>query len=685
VWHTGRIGGTTESNCLVLGANAGQCQTYEVIEGDGSDIWFELLLTPVIEKVNQEVDSDGDPVATVSILDFSWNGAVDLADGHAAFTWEFDNDTENSYVSLVEDGEVLGLVKGPFGAVSGGDPSPGGYPLFAPMAECSITGSPCVKDSDCLQNFCEGDLSRYCEADWECYGGDEPCHISQTCIWNAPGGNVPYGYSGTAGNNREGMNSCFFNGSTGEAIPIGAQQQIGLAGPPDDDRSNDAKVCHYDETVVCRRDQDCRDAGLLGRCDVTGDGDVDEFLGVNGPWRNMNISWGGGPDLRNERLEDRIGDAGRVFQGALGFLTTQKDWPADPEPQNNFKDSPADPDPLPGFGVTIDDVVLEWREITLIPDGTTCACDDTDVDGDGFSKCTGDCDDDDINSYPGAPELCDGNENNCSGHGVAADELDDDGDDFVECTDWYDSQGDQPQIIDGGDCNDRDPGVFPGSLSDADSDGWFDCDDNCPTDDNGDQSDIDNDGWGDVCDCESDNPASYPGAPEICDGHDNDCSGFVPLEEYDNDSDGYVECSCWICTKGKDSEIIGGGDCDDTNGDIYPDAQEINDGLDNQCPGDWGYGVVDEISGLCSFAAVWANYEFSCPAQMGATGYEFVRSFTPNFNGGCTTFTTSNPDWIDPASPPPGLCYHYLGRALAPNPGSWGQDSTGMERTNICP
>lgn len=40
----------------------------------------------------------------------------------------------------------------------------------------------------------------------------------------------------------------------------------------------------------------------------------------------------------------------------------------------------------------------------------------TDADGDGFTTCQGDCDDNDPNTYPGAPEICgDGKNNGCTG------------------------------------------------------------------------------------------------------------------------------------------------------------------------------------------------------------------------------------------------------------------------------
>ena len=69
-------------------------------------------------------------------------------------------------------------------------------------------------------------------------------------------------------------------------------------------------------------------------------------------------------------------------------------------------------------------------------------------------------------------------------------------------------------------------------------------------------------------DCDDEDPATRPGADELCDGLDNDCDGSLPADEADADGDGFRLC---------------GGDCDDADADTWPGAEEICDGLDNDC------------------------------------------------------------------------------------------------------
>ncbi|MDC0674482.1 S8 family serine peptidase [Nannocystis radixulma] len=73
-------------------------------------------------------------------------------------------------------------------------------------------------------------------------------------------------------------------------------------------------------------------------------------------------------------------------------------------------------------------------------------------------------------------------------------------------------------------------------------------------------------------DCDDADPASHPGATEVCDGRDNDCDGDLPAEEVDGDDDGVRLCA---------------GDCDDADPARWPGAIEIaDDCIDNNCDGE---------------------------------------------------------------------------------------------------
>ena len=127
------------------------------------------------------------------------------------------------------------------------------------------------------------------------------------------------------------------------------------------------------------------------------------------------------------------------------------------------------------------------------------------------------------------------------------------------------------------------------------------------------------------------------------------------------------------------------GDCNDSNVGTYPNASEVNDGQDNQCPGNRGYGVADEISGTSGFTIPGDKGMFCWPAQSGATSYEVARSDRPNFSPCVSLGTTTAACLSDPAVPPARAVYFYLVRAASPNVGSWGQNSAGSERILSCP
>jgi predicted outer membrane repeat protein len=83
------------------------------------------------------------------------------------------------------------------------------------------------------------------------------------------------------------------------------------------------------------------------------------------------------------------------------------------------------------------------------------------------------------------------------------------------------------------------------------------------------QEDYDQDGFSAAAgDCDDGNAAVHPDAEEVCDGVDNNCDSIRLPDEVDADYDGW-----FVCT----------GDCDDANGAINPGQAEQCDGLDNNC------------------------------------------------------------------------------------------------------
>ena len=103
------------------------------------------------------------------------------------------------------------------------------------------------------------------------------------------------------------------------------------------------------------------------------------------------------------------------------------------------------------------------------------------------------------------------------------------------------------------------------SAPETDSDvGDSDC---VPTDD------WDGDGVPAPTDCDDSDPQVYPDAPELCNGHDDDCDGIIDegTTSYDDDGDGFTEEE---------------NDCDDGDAAIHPDADEVLDNdVDENCDG----------------------------------------------------------------------------------------------------
>ncbi len=119
----------------------------------------------------------------------------------------------------------------------------------------------------------------------------------------------------------------------------------------------------------------------------------------------------------------------------------------------------------------------------------------------------------------------------------------------------------------------------------------------------------------DNTDCDDDNSNTYPGAPEICDGEDNDCNGETDEGlTTDADGDGYTTPDS--CEGSKD-------DCNDGDPSINPGAEEVcDDGIDNNCDGNVDEdcaGPDPECAGQCCGGFTECNAGGSC-ADRGVCG-----------------------------------------------------------------
>jgi hypothetical protein len=90
-------------------------------------------------------------------------------------------------------------------------------------------------------------------------------------------------------------------------------------------------------------------------------------------------------------------------------------------------------------------------------------------------------------------------------------------------------------------------------------------------------------------DCDDSNELTYPGALEKCDDEDNNCDGVgdeVQTWYPDLDGDGFGAPGTTIddCVQ-PEGYAANRDDCNDESAVIYPDAEDLCDGLDNDCDG----------------------------------------------------------------------------------------------------
>jgi hypothetical protein len=113
--------------------------------------------------------------------------------------------------------------------------------------------------------------------------------------------------------------------------------------------------------------------------------------------------------------------------------------------------------------------------------------------------------------------------------------------------------------------------------------------------------DLDGDGYDDKNDCDDSNASVYPGALESCNGIDENCDGAGDdgahdaldwFGDADGDGFGIAEVYTEACEQpeGYVDNVL---DCDDSAATTYPDADELCDGVDNNCD-----DVIDEDTAI---------------------------------------------------------------------------------------
>ncbi len=114
-------------------------------------------------------------------------------------------------------------------------------------------------------------------------------------------------------------------------------------------------------------------------------------------------------------------------------------------------------------------------------------------------------------------------------------------------------------------------------------------------------NDMDGDGYYSYEDCDDANASINPNSPEVCDGLDNDCNGFMddglPINTFwaDIDGDGFGDSASTLdtCfTTPPAGYADNAFDCNDQASAINPMAAEICDAIDNDCDGAVNNGLT---------------------------------------------------------------------------------------------
>jgi hypothetical protein len=193
--------------------------------------------------------------------------------------------------------------------------------------------------------------------------------------------------------------------------------------------------------------------------------------------------------------------------------------------------------------------------------------------------------------------------------------------------------------------------------------------------------DNDSDGYVATSDCDDNNASVYPGADEICNAIDDDCNGFaddgllftIYYADTDGDTFGDASNTSSTCDGLPSGYVNDNTDCDDSENTVYPGAEEICDGLDNDCNGDYDEETATATISPSGNIQICKGSFVTLNANTGA-GYTYQWFKNGNLIPGAIAdnYTTNKTGYFEVQVTVPGGCFAVsdptgIGGLSAPN------------------